>query len=45
MIKKLIGWFMRFFVKLYFKVDKECWRYFVSSKNVGTEYFLIERKG
>jgi hypothetical protein len=44
MIKKIISLIMCFFVKLYFKLDKECYRYCIGTRGDDEEFDIRRRR-
>lgn len=44
MIKKIIASIMRSFVKLYFKLDNECYRYCIGTKGADEEFDIRRRR-
>ena len=44
MIKKVVALFMRFFVKLYFKLDKESYRYCIGTKGDNDDFDIRRRR-
>ena len=44
MIKKVVALFMRFFVKLYFKLDKESYCYCIGTKGDNDDFDIHRRE-
>lgn len=44
MIKKIVASMMCLFVKLYFKLDKECYRYCIGTNNIDEEFDIRRRR-
>ena len=44
MIKKIVSLFMRFFVKLYFKLDKESYCYCIGTKGDNDDFDIHRRR-
>ena len=44
MIKKVVALFMRFFVKLYFKLDKESYCYCIGTKGNNDDFDIHRRE-
>ena len=44
MIKKIVALFMRFFVKLYFKLDKESYCYCIGTKGDNDDFDIHRRE-
>ena len=44
MIKKIVALLMCFFVKLYFKLDKECYRYCIGTRGGDKEFDIRRRR-
>ena len=44
MIKKVVALFMRFFVKLYFKLDKESYCYCIGTKGDNDDFDIHRRR-
>ena len=44
MIKKVVVLFMKFFVKLYFKLDKECYCFYIGTKGDDDDFDINRRK-
>ena len=44
MIKKVVILFMKFFVKLYFKLDKVCYCFYIETKGDNDDFDIIRRE-
>ena len=44
MIKKIVALFMQFFVKLYFKLDKETYCYCIGTKGYNDDFDIHRRE-
>ena len=44
MIKKIVAVVMRFFVKLYFKLDKETYCYYIRTKGDNDDFDIYRRE-
>ena len=44
MIKKVVILFMKFFVKLYFKLDKVCYCFHIGTKGDNDDFDIIRRE-
>lgn len=44
MIKKVVALFMKFFVKLYFKLDKVCYCFYIETKGNNDDFDIIRRE-